>query len=306
MAGTEMVRIGAVDIGTNTVRLLVVEPDEGGLGEELAHYAIVTRLGQGVDEAGALHSDAIDRTVEVLRRYGTIMDRLGVARRRVIATSASRDASNASEFLSRASEAVGQRPEIISGSEEASLSFSGARVDREKGEPTLVIDLGGGSTEFVAGTDGPEYANSIDIGSVRVTERFATSVPVPLIDVARAREHVSTLFQEQLELPPVAEVIGVAGTYTTLCAIHLGLPEYDRVAVHGTVLSESVLADLVDLLGSMSVEEIAAIPSMHRGRAAVILAGAVVAQEALAVTGIAEIIVSENDILQGVALSIRD
>lgn len=299
-------RIGAVDIGTNTVRLLVVEPAAGGLGEELAHYAIVTRLGQGVDETGALHVDAINRTVEVLGRYGTIMDRLGVTRRRVIATSASRDASNSAEFLSRASEAVGQRPEIISGSEEARLSFSGARLGRESGGPTLVIDLGGGSTEFVVGSDGPEYAASIDIGSVRLTERFAASTPVPLIDVARAREHVSKLFLEQLDLPPVTEVVGVAGTFTTLCAIHLGLPAYDRVAVHGTVLSASVLASVVDLLALMPIEEIAAIPSMHRGRAPVILAGAVVAQQALAVSGLNELTVSENDILQGVALSLLD
>ncbi len=299
-------RVGAVDIGTNTVRLLVVEVNADGLGKEIAHHAIVTRLGQGVDGAGMLHPEAVSRTLDVLARYGTIMDEHWVSHRRVIATSAARDAANAPGFLHQAAINLGQQPEIISGAEEAKLSFSGAGLGRHSSGPMLIIDLGGGSTEFVAGTDEPAYAHSVDIGSVRLTERHLGTAPAAASDIARARDHVAALFQEELELPQVTAVVGVAGTFTTLCAIHLELAQYSRAAVHGTVLTGAVLSGLVGRLAAMHVDEIAAIPSMHPGRAPVILAGAIIAEQALSISGREEVTISENDILQGVAMSILD
>lgn len=304
MAGTETMKVGAVDIGTNTVRLLVAEVVGGTIVEELAHHAIVTRLGQGVDEQGALHGDAVGRTVDVLTRYGATMDDLGVEARRIIATSATRDASNAAEFLDAAGAVLGRRPEMISGAEEAGLAFSGAQLGRAGRGGVLVIDLGGGSTEFVFGHTEPVYARSVDIGSVRLTERLLPTAPALPGDVARAAEHVASLFGEALQLPPVDEVIGVAGTFTTLGALNLGLVAYDRAAVDNSVLTIDVLDGLIDRLATMTVDQIAALPSMHPGRAPVVLGGAVVAREAIAVSGCRELTVSENDILHGVAMSI--
>lgn len=299
-------RVGAVDIGTNTVRLLVAELVAGGL-EDVERRVVITHLGQGVDQSGSLHPEAIERTLDVLGDYGSIMDELDVGRRRAVATSAARDASNAGEFLDEAAAQLAVRPEIIDGTEEARLSFSGATSGLAEpvaeGAPILVIDIGGGSTEFVAGIEGPFHAVSIDIGSVRLTERHLGAAPAAQSLVAAARSHVADLFSAELALPDVASVIGVAGTYTTLAAVQLDLAEYDRAAVDGTVLTIDELRNMVERLAALTVDQIAEIPSMDPARAPVILGGAIIAELALAVSGHDELMVSESDILDGIALS---
>jgi exopolyphosphatase/guanosine-5'-triphosphate,3'-diphosphate pyrophosphatase len=300
-------RVAAVDIGTNTVRLLVADWFTGRL-EEVARHVAITRLGREVDSSGVLHPDAVGRTLGVLREYGTIMDALEAGPRRAVATSAVRDAANADEFLDAAGALVGVRPEMISGEIEARLAFLGATsafgTPAGDGEAILVIDIGGGSTEFVAGVAEPFYSVSVDIGSVRLTERHLGTSPPPGPAMARAHRHVAGLLASGLELPPVDRVIGVAGTYTTLVAAHLELPHYDRAAVDGAELTDQDLRRLVERLAVLTVDEIAEIPSMDPGRAPVILGGAIIAELALAAAGRDRLRISENDILDGIALSI--
>ena len=295
-------RVAAVDIGTNSTRLLIADLLDGEL-REVTREVVVTRLGQGVDITGVLAEEAIARTIEVLERYGHQMDGSQVAARRAIATSATRDSANAYVFLDGAEAALGVRPEVIDGHEEARLSFAGARIGSEL-DTAVVIDLGGGSTEFVAGSYRPEYTASVDIGAVRLTERMPDRRPTPPGDISHARGLVADLFAAELALPPCQGVIGVAGTLTALAAVHLRLPVYDRAAVDGSRLTAHDLDDLVQELGALTVDEIAAIPSMDPARAPVILGGAIVAQESLRATGHDHLVVSESDILDGVALSI--
>ncbi len=301
-------RIAAVDIGTNAVRLLVADSISGRL-EDVARRVVITRLGQGVDGTGVLHPEAVERTLSVLRAYGGSMAELAVDRRRAVATSALRDTADAGLFLEAAAEVLGVDPEVIAGAEEARLSFRGAasgRRDPAPDEPILVIDVGGGSTEFVAGIDEPTYSASVDIGSVRLTERHLGASPADPQMVEDAQRHVADLFRSELELPPVGSVIGVAGTVTTLAAAQLDLEVYDRASVDGTVLTGEQLRAMVARLATLTVEQIAAIPSMDPARAPVILGGAIVAEQALVASGRTRLTVSESDILDGIALSIGD
>lgn len=296
-------RVAAVDVGTNAVRLLVADVVDGSL-EEVTRRATITRLGQDVDRTGAFAANAVSRTLDVLTDYGTAMEDLGVDRRHIIATSAARDAANSADFLEAAAIAAGARPEVIDGDAEARLSFRGATSRRDAAGIVLVIDVGGGSTEFVAGESEPVYAASVDVGSVRLTERCLQSLPAGRAAVAGAREHAAELLAARLELLAADAVVGVGGTYTSLCAVNLGLAEYERDTVDGSRLGLDELAALVDRLGALSLDEIAAIPTMEPGRAPVILGGAIVAEQALAATGAAALTVSESDILDGVALSL--
>ena len=298
-------RVAAIDIGTNTVRLLVVDATTAGI-TEVAKEVTVTRLGHGVDSTGVLDAAAVARTIEVLGRYGSIMGDLGVTVRRAIATSASRDAKNAAEFQQAAESVLGVHPEVIDGEAEAHLSFRGAIHNGWRAGVTLVIDPGGGSTEFVAGAAAPAYARSVDIGSVRLTERHLGQHPADPASVAAARDHVRNLFAAELELPAVDQLVGVAGTFCSLAAMHLELDGYNRDAVDGTVLCGHDLARLTDRLAAMSLEEIIAVPSMDPRRAPVMLGGAVVAEESLIAAGHHAVTVSESDILNGVALSLLD
>ncbi|NND04609.1 MAG: Ppx/GppA family phosphatase [Acidimicrobiia bacterium] len=293
-------RIGAVDIGTNSMKLLVADLAHGRL-VEVAREVHVTRLGHGLDTTGVLAEAAIERTVDILERFGHLMNQAKVTRRRAVATSASRDAANVHVFLDGAEAALGVRPEVVAGEEEARLAFAGATLASEF-ERTLVIDLGGGSTEFVAGSSQPEYASSVDIGSVRLTDRMPDRRPTRTNDVSHARAEVRAMFAE-LALPAVDGVIGVAGTYTTLSAVRQELPEYDRQAVHGSQLTLRDLDELVQQLCQLTIREISAIPSMDPRRAPVVVAGAIVAEEALRASGHDVITVSEMDILDGIALS---
>jgi len=296
------VRVAAVDIGTNTVRLLVADVTAGGDVTWLHRRAMVTRLGQGVDATGTFSCEAVDRTVAALAELGDEARTRGWRIARAVATSATRDVADRDVFLDRAESVLGFRPEVIDGDEEAALAFAGATMGGGGDPPFLVIDPGGGSTEFVLGDDHPVYAASVDIGSVRLTERSLPRHPAPAGDVAAAGRHVDDLLAAGVRLPHRPQtVIGVAGTFTSLAALHLDLPAYDPDAVHGTVLDADDLKGLVARLALMSIDEVAVLPAIDPGRAPVLLGGAVVAERSLAHVGAPQITVSERDNLDGIA-----
>ena len=290
---------GVVDIGTNSMRLLVVD----GVQERHREVA-VTGLGAGVDGSGHLDPERVAATLDVLQRYGATMDRLSVAKRRAVATSATRDARNGADFVARAGRVLGVVPEVISGIEEAELSYVGATASFCDQPPTAVIDIGGGSTEFVLGSGTVTSATSIDIGSVRLTDRALTSRPASAADVASARAAVAEAFQASLPPGPVERVVGVAGSFTSLAAIALDLTEYERDRVHGSVLTADQIHGLIARLSSMTISELEAIPSLDPNRAPVILAGAILAEGALEAIGADRITVSEKDLLDGLALQV--
>jgi len=302
-------RVAAVDVGTNTTRLLLAKVPSGAMprGARLEwedRRVTITRLGQGVDVTGRLDDEAIGRTIAVLAGYGTVIRGADVEAVRAVATSAVRDAENRAELLDRAEIALGVRPEVISGAEEAELAFGGATTGVTAELPAIVIDLGGGSTEFVMGSGAVEYARSVDIGSVRLTERRLLRQPAQPEDVDVARHHVDEALSS-LHLPgPYATAIGVGGTLTALAAVVLQLPAYDPRLVHGTILGASDLSELIERLAPMTVASIAQIPSLDPARAPVILGGAIVAERALRVIGASQVTVSESDLLDGVALSL--
>ena len=287
----EPMNVGAVDIGTNTVRLLITD----GV-HEAGRWVEVTGLGRGVDATGELGGEAIDRTIQVLAGFGHLMDRYGVADRRAVATSASRDATNREELFDRAETALGVRPVLISGDEEARLGYEGAAGAVGSETAYTVCDIGGGSTEFVSS----ETSISVDIGSVRLSDRCLPVRPARPGHLAAARHVVAGLF-ERVEIERVGQVVGVAGTWTSLCAISLDLSEYDRESVHRSMLGASAVEGLVVRLAAMTAEETAAIPSLDPKRAPVILAGALIASAVYETLGVGEVVVSESDTLDAVA-----
>lgn len=296
-------KVGAVDIGTNTMRLLIAEVD-GDRVEWLDRRTTVTGLGRGVDATGQLAPDAVARTIEVLAGYGAAMDGAGVEKRRAVATSATRDAANRDEFLDGAQAALGIRPDVIGGDEEATLAFAGATRELHGEPPFVVIDIGGGSTEFVYGIDEPSYRVSLDVGTVRLSDRILTDRPATSDQMARAADHVAELFETVVLPSPPGTVVGVAGTFTSLSAISQDLPVYDPGRVHRSILTAVRLAELALYLSLLTVAETAAIPSMDPARAPVILAGAVIAEQAVRAGGASQVMVSEHDVLDGLALAI--
>ena len=298
-------RVAAVDEGTNSTRLLVAEPEEGGGFEELARDMIITRLGQGVDATGRLAPDALERTLEVIARYVRRARALHVDRIRVGATAAVRDASNADGFERPVRELTGSAPEIVSGDEEARLSFLGATRGLEAPAPFLVLDIGGGSTEFVLGSEHPTAATSTQMGSVRLTERFVRGDPPPAADLDRMRGAVGELLDDVEGAIPVADArtfVAVAGTSTTVQAIALGLGSYDPERIHRTRLSRADAARVSSRLAGMTTAERAALPVMAPGRADVIVAGSVILVEVMERFGFGGALVSETDILDGLVL----
>jgi len=296
------VRVGAVDIGTNTVRLLVADVAEGEF-EDIERLVEIVGLGRGVDATGRFDSGRVEAALAVLRDYGARASAHGVEILRAVATSATRDAEDGLNFLEEAAEALGHRVELISGLDEAGLAFRGA----VRGLPpatSLVIDPGGGSTEFVLGRDAPDYSVTIDIGSVRLTERLLPERPASTERVSEVAGEVEEMFG-LVRLPSVSDrVIGVAGTFTSLAAIAAGLDAYDSDIVHGSILTLDGLDRLVAHLSTLTVEETAAIPSLDPRRAPVLLAGAIVAREALRVSGREETMVSEHDLLDGIVMGL--
>lgn len=291
----------AVDCGTNSVRLLVCRQESDGHLTEIDRRLHITRLGQGVDATGAFHPDALARTLNAMADFGAELDELGVGRRRVVATSAARDAANSEEFFAGARARLGVDAEIIPGAEEARLSYLGAVNALDAvAQPVLVIDIGGGSTELVFGTDGVvQQAVSLDMGSVRVKERFWTADPPTEADIAAAVDFIDGLLDGSgIDFAAVATWVGVGGTVTSLSALIQGLAVYDRDAVHGSRLEGGELAAFTTELLTMSAAAVAAYPTMVPGRADVIAAGGLVCRQIGARLGV-PLVVSEADILDG-------
>ena len=284
-------RVGVVDIGTNSMRLLISDD-----GEDVVRRAEVTGLGVGVDATGRLSEPAMKKTVSVLGGFGEKMDVHEVSVRRAIATSAARDSSNREEFFSLAEAALGVRPDLISGDEEARLAWLGASNGLDLPVPVVVCDIGGGSTELVS----EDWRHSVDIGSVRLTDRLLPDRPASASQMATARTHVAGLF-EGLDLAVSRQMVGVAGTWTSLGAIAQDLLAYQAAEVHGYRLRAAELHNLVEILGEKTIEETAAIPSLDPNRAPVLLAGAVVASEVVKAAGSDDVVISERDTLDGVA-----
>jgi exopolyphosphatase/guanosine-5'-triphosphate,3'-diphosphate pyrophosphatase len=300
-------RVAAIDCGTNSIRLLVADVTEAGVSE-LTRLMRIVRLGQGVDATGRLAPEAIERTLAAIREYADLIDSLDVDRIRFCATSAARDAENAEEFAVAVHDLLGVRPEVLTGTQEARASFLGAtRGLGATGGDALVLDIGGGSTELVVGRDEVvAWSVSLDIGSVRLTERFLASDPPASTEIHACREYLaSALAEATAELAPVDLLVGVAGTVTTVAAHVLELPEYDHDAVHGARLGIDAVREGCRSLVGMTVAQRRALPFMHPGRADVIGGGALVLEAVLAAVPLAasELVVSEHDILDGIALA---
>jgi exopolyphosphatase/guanosine-5'-triphosphate,3'-diphosphate pyrophosphatase len=317
-------RVAAVDCGTNSIRLLIADAETDGATPRLADVVRemrVVRLGQGVDATGELAQEALDRTFAAAADYAGQIRRHGAAKVRFVATSATRDAGNRQVFVDGIRGILGVEPEVITGDEEAALSFAGASsvlpgsaLPGGGEEPVLVVDLGGGSTEFVLGNaDGVIAARSVDIGCVRMTERHLRSDPPTAEQIAAAEADVDAAIDEAARTVPLdrsAAVVGVAGSITTITAHALRLPEYSAAAIHGTELTLDDVRRACSELLAMSHAERAALPYMHPGRVDVIGAGALVWRRVLErlaeATGrrVVTAVTSEHDILDGIALSI--
>ena len=295
-------RVGAIDIGSNSVRLLTVGAD----GEELRREVAVTGLASGVDRSRRLSEPAVARTLDVLEAFAAWLELDEVDTVGAVATSACRDAANGARVMARIEQVLGVRPSIISGQREAELAFLGVAAARRAGGQLTVIDVGGGSTEVISGSDAIEWSCSYDIGSVRLTDRVLPMRPAIAGDLAVARAEADAIFADPM--PPVrsGDVVGVAGSFTSLAAITLQLETYDRDQVHGSILTTAQVAGLISTLATRSVEETAAIPSLDPRRAPVILAGALVVAAAMGAVGADRVTVSEHDLLDGLAAAVRE
>ncbi|SDD93796.1 Ppx/GppA phosphatase family protein [Auraticoccus monumenti] len=302
-------RFAAVDCGTNSIRLLVADDDGHGGLTQVDRRLEMVRLGQGVDATGQFHPDALARTFAACDDYAAVLRELDVpaAHVRFVATSAARDAGNAEEFFTGVRSRLGVEAEIITGSEEAVLSFAGAVGGiGEHEEPVLVVDIGGGSTELVLGEGGRILAaTSLDIGSVRLRERLLHGDPPSQAEILATREHVDAqLDASGVPLDRARTWVGVAGTMTTLSAVQQGLPVYDPSKVHGSTIAVDELCLLADSIVHRSVRQLRDIPSMHPMRADVISAGAVIAERIAQRVQAPALTVSESDILDGIVLEL--
>ena len=302
-------RIAGIDCGTNSIRLLIAEPTADGL-IDLHREMRVVRLGEGVDRTGRLSEAALQRTEAALVDYAATIKASDAQQVRMVATSASRDAANFDEFHGMVSRTLGTAPELISGQEEAALSFTGAVAGLPGARGTLLVaDIGGGSTELVLGTVEPRRilaAHSMDVGCVRMTERHLHDDPPTAEQIeATVRDLLAALQAAERDVPVQTSdaFVGVAGTVTTIAAIALQLPEYDPSRIHGSVISYPAVAEVTDRLLAMTHAERAALPVMHPGRVDVIGGGALVLRTVMEFVGAAEVVVSEHDILDGIVLS---
>ncbi|MBB2913378.1 exopolyphosphatase/guanosine-5'-triphosphate,3'-diphosphate pyrophosphatase [Streptosporangium becharense] len=316
-----MTRVAAIDCGTNSVRLLIADIGHDRLTDVERRMEIV-RLGQGVDKTGRLAPEALERTFAAMRGYAELIDRHGAGAVRVVATSATRDAANRQEFTDGVREIFGVEPEVITGAEEAELSFVGAthdlvRFSFETGLPTpdgtrppyLVVDIGGGSTEFVLGSTHVEAALSVDIGCVRLTERHlrdagdppaAEAVEAVIADIDDALDRVAA----EVPVERALTLVGLAGSVTTVVGMALNLPEYDPKKIHHARIAAHDVHDVTERLLGMTVGQRTAIPVMHPGRADVIGAGALILDRVMTRYGFGEVVASERDILDGIAWSV--
>ncbi|GAA1130065.1 Ppx/GppA phosphatase family protein [Kribbella jejuensis] len=298
-------RVAAIDCGTNSIRLLIADLADGQLVEVDRRMTIV-RLGQGVDATGAFAPEALARVFKAAEDFAAVVQSQAVSRIRFVATSAARDVSNRDAFLDGIEQRLGVRPEIISGEEEAELSFRGATAALDLPAPYLVTDIGGGSTELVLGdATGVRAAQSLDIGSVRLTERHVTTDPTSVDELAAITHDIDALLDTTtVPLPEARALIAVAGTATTVAAVALDLPEYDRTAVHHARLTKAQLRATTTWLTESTHEDRAKVHSIHPGRVDVIGAGALILQRLVDRLPIETLTVSEHDILDGVALSL--
>ncbi len=311
-----MTRVAAIVCGTNSIRLLVADVPAEGAHTDLLRRMEVVRLGQGVDATGRLAPEAIERTRKVLAEYAGQARDLGATAVRMAATSATRDAANRQDFEDMVMHTLGQTPDVITGHEEAALSFLGATAslgaaaaahgNPPPSPPFLVVDIGGGSTEFVLGdAAGVRAARSVDIGCVRLTERHLHDDPPTADQVRRAEDDIrAALDAVRAEVPvgEAASLIGLAGSVTTVAALALELPAYDADAIHGSRISaDGVRGVTADLLAATRATR-AALPVMHPGRVDVIGAGALILHLVMDEFGLGEVVVSEHDILDGIAL----
>lgn len=305
--GRVVTRVAAIDCGTNSLRLLVADVGSGLL--EIDRRTEIVRLGQDVDRTGRLSRVALDRTFTVLDTYARRIDELGAGRVRMVATSATRDAANLDEFVDGVVSRVGVPPEVISGDEEARLSFTGATRDLPASVPApyLVADIGGGSTELVLGSSDVGAGRSIDVGCVRLTERHFVADPPTAGQVTAARADIEAgldVAAASVPMSQAASLIGLAGTVTTIGGIHLGLAAYDAEAIHHSRIPAAAVRAISDRLLASTHAERVAIPVMHPGRADVIAAGALILQAIVERSGVAHVVVSEHDILDGIAWSV--
>jgi exopolyphosphatase/guanosine-5'-triphosphate,3'-diphosphate pyrophosphatase len=296
-------RVAAIDCGTNSIRLLVTDIADGTAAELVREMRIV-RLGQGVDATGRLSDEAIERTLQATREYAELITMLGADQVLFCATSAARDAENADDFAAAVESILGVGPQVLTGTEEALASFVGATRGLDD-HRALVVDIGGGSTELVVGEGANvEWSTSLDIGSVRLTERFLRGDPPPVAEVTGAMNHLDSVLKPAVaDLDPVASIVGVAGTVTTVAAHALDLRSYDREAIHGARLTFDVIRSSCLSLAQMSIADRRALPFMHPGRADVIGGGALVLDRVLELLPLDTdtVLISEHDILDGIA-----
>ena len=303
------IRVAAIDCGTNSIRLLIadVNPESGNVLDIDRRMEIV-RLGQGMDSTGEFAVDALERTFAACDSYASVIASHNVDRVRFVATSASRDARNRDVFIAGVTSRLGVEPDVISGDEEARLSFAGATNGLVgAAAPYLVVDIGGGSTEFVLGVTTPQAARSVNIGCVRMTERHFRNDPPSQSEIDAAIADIDAAIELAGETVPLGEaktLVGLAGSVTTVAAIALDLTEYDPERIHGARLSADTIDAVSDRLLGMSREQRSEIQVMHPGRVDVINAGVLVLRRIVHLTGLPDVLVSEHDILDGIALAL--
>jgi exopolyphosphatase/guanosine-5'-triphosphate,3'-diphosphate pyrophosphatase len=299
-----MGRVAAIDCGTNSIRLLIADITNGNFREVVREMEIV-RLGQGVDQTKSFHPDAIARTLAATEKFSNQIKSKGVEKIRFCATSATRDATNRDLFIDGVKEILGVEVEVIPGEEEAALSFTGATKELNQNEsPFLVVDIGGGSTEFVIGAEGVESAKSVNIGCVRMSERHLNQQPPTSAQINAAISDIDMAIAEAAKVVPITTaktLVAVAGTATTVAAAALELSSYDRHAIHLSRISAEKVHQVAAMFQRLSRDEIANLGYMHPGRVDVITAGALVLSRVMAATGATEFVASESDILDGIA-----
>ena len=302
-----MSRVAAIDCGTNSIRLLIADITGGNFKEVLRTMEIV-RLGQGVDQNKSFHPDAIARTLSAVEKFAQLIASKGVEKIRFCATSATRDASNRELFTNGVKKILGVEVEVIPGEQEAALSFIGATKELPRSDgPFLVVDIGGGSTEFVFGSEKVEFAKSVNIGCVRMSERHLNLQPPTMAQIAEAIIDIDLAITQAAKVVPISQaksLVAVAGTATTVAAAALKLAEYDRYLIHLSRISAPSVHQVAAMFQSMNKDQIAALGYMHPGRVDVITAGALVLSRIMAATGASEFIASESDILDGIAWSL--
>jgi len=302
-----MSQVAVIDCGTNSIRLLIAEISGSNFKEVIRTMEIV-RLGQGVDENKAFHPDAINRTLSAVKSFKEIINKNKVDKIRFCATSATRDAKNRNLFIDGVRDILNVQVEVIPGEEEAALSFTGATYQLDQGSgPFLVVDIGGGSTEFVYGDKKVISAKSVNIGCVRMSERHLTNQPPTMDQIASAIVDIDIAITQAAVSVPInsaKSLIAVAGTATTVAAAALDLSKYDRDLIHLSKISADKVHKVAQMFQSMNKSEISALPYMHEGRVDVITAGSLVLSRVMAATGAVEFVASESDILDGMAFSL--